>query len=58
MVVWESEDLVNWSEPWLADAVPEGAGCYWAPECIWDPEKNAFMVFDASSIPEDDYELL
>ena len=58
MVVWESEDLVSWSEPWLAEAAPEGAGCYWAPECIWDPEKNAFMVFGASSIPEDDYELL
>ena len=50
LIVWESADLVEWSEPRSCTVgVPE-AGCVWAPEAIWDAEKQAFMVFFASMV--------
>ncbi|AVS96341.1 glycoside hydrolase family 43 protein [Paracidovorax avenae] len=47
LVIWESSDLVHWSAPRLADvagAIPS-AGCAWAPEAIWDPASNAYIVY-------------
>lgn len=58
IVVWESADLIHWSDAWLADAAPEDAGCYWAPKCIWDEEKQEFMVFGASRTAVDNYTYL
>lgn len=52
IVIWESEDLVNWSEPRLRKVGADNAGCVWAPESIWDKEKNAYMVFWASRTKE------
>ena len=34
IIVWESTDLVNWSEPRLVYAGLDTAGCVWAPEAI------------------------
>ncbi len=48
LVFWESTDLVHWSEPWAVTLAPEGSGCAWAPEAIWDEEKQAFLIFFAS----------
>lgn len=50
LIVWESDDLVNWSEPRSCTVGVPGAGNVWAPEAIWDEEKQAFMVFFASMI--------
>lgn len=50
MVVWESNDLVNWSEPRLPDIagpIPD-AGNMWAPEAIWSEEDQAYFVFWAT----------
>lgn len=47
VVFWESADLVNWSEPWSVTLAPEGAGCAWAPEAVWDEEERAFLIFFA-----------
>lgn len=55
MVIWESEDLLNWSPARLAQVAPADAGCFWAPKGIWDKEKQAYMVVGASKLPEDDY---
>lgn len=52
LIVWKSQDLVNWSEPWAVDAAPEGAGCVWAPEAIYDPERQDYLVFWASCVKE------
>lgn len=50
LIVWSSDDLVNWSEPHSCTVgIPE-AGCVWAPEAIWDEEKSAYMVFFASMV--------
>jgi len=55
LVIWESSDLVNWSEPWLADvagAIPS-AGCAWAPEAIYDEENKNYVVYWATISPLD-----
>ncbi len=48
IIIWESEDLVNWSDARIREIARPDAGCTWAPESIWDKEKNAYMVFWAS----------
>ncbi|MGN0243935.1 MAG: family 43 glycosylhydrolase [Lachnospiraceae bacterium] len=50
IMIWESTDLVNWSEQREVEIGVDGAGCVWAPESIWDHEKNAYMVFWASMV--------
>lgn len=45
IVVWESDDLVNWSEPWIAEIAPENAGCTWAPEFIYDAMTGEYVVY-------------
>ncbi|MFJ5998646.1 glycoside hydrolase family 43 protein [Streptomyces sp. NPDC092370] len=55
LVVWESKDLVNWSEPWLlnvAGAIPDGRNA-WAPEAIWDPETKDYVLYWATNVPLD-----
>ncbi|MCF0127925.1 MAG: family 43 glycosylhydrolase, partial [Pseudobutyrivibrio sp.] len=45
IVVWESDDLVNWSEPQIVYAGFETAGCVWAPEAIWDEATKDYLVY-------------
>ena len=53
LVVWESTDLVTWSQPWLlnvAGAIPDGRNA-WAPEAIWNPATNDYVVYWATNVP-------
>ncbi|MEU9322500.1 glycoside hydrolase family 43 protein [Streptomyces canus] len=53
LVVWESTDLVTWSQPRLlnvAGAIPDGRNA-WAPEAIWDPENNDYVLYWATNVP-------
>ena len=52
LVFWQSMDLESWEEPWAVTLAPEGAGCAWAPEAIWDEEQQAFLIFFASYTQE------
>ena len=53
LVIWESEDLVNWSESRLADVGSKiNAGCTWAPEAIYDEKTGEYLVFWASPLTE------
>ncbi|WP_309082156.1 LamG-like jellyroll fold domain-containing protein [Zhihengliuella sp.] len=54
IVVWESTDLVDWSEPRLVEVAPENAGNTWAPEAFYDEELGAYVVFWASKLYADD----
>ncbi|WP_199041486.1 glycoside hydrolase family 43 protein [Glycomyces salinus] len=51
LVVWESTDLVNWSEPRLLDVAGSigDAGCAWAPEAIWDSASGDYVVYWATN---------
>lgn len=45
LVIWESNDLVNWSEPRLVYAGFDNAGCVWAPEAIYDEDSGDYVVY-------------
>ena len=48
IVVWESTDLVNWSEPRLVYAGFANAGCVWAPEAIYDETTGDYLIYWSS----------
>lgn len=50
--VWESEDLINWSDERLVEVGIENAGCVWAPEAVFCKEKDMWFVFWASNVKE------
>ncbi len=45
LMVWESDDLVNWSEQRMVKFANESIGCAWAPEAIWDPDTEEYLVY-------------
>ena len=50
IMVWESTDLVNWTDQRLVKVSPDTAGNTWAPEAFYDPGLGAYVVFWASKI--------
>jgi hypothetical protein len=54
-VIWESTDLVRWSEPRLVKVAPDDAGCAWAPEAVYDVDRGDYMVFWASTTKRDNF---
>ena len=55
IMIWESTDLVNWSEQRMAKVAVPDAGCTWAPESVYAYEKGQYMVFWASRVGSDNY---
>lgn len=53
IVVWESENLADWSNPQYRKINRDDAGCTWAPESFYDKEKDAYMVFWSSRTKAD-----
>ena len=55
ILVWESKNLIDWSDPKARTVGVEGAGCVWAPEAVYDEDREAILVFWASMVklPED-----
>ena len=49
LAMWESEDLVNWSEQRLLPLGDEDFGCLWAPDVFYDPEKEDYVLHWSSS---------
>ncbi|HHU83565.1 MAG TPA: glycoside hydrolase family 43 protein [Clostridiales bacterium] len=54
--IWDSEDLINWSDERLVEVAVENAGCAWAPEAVFCKEKDSWFVFWASCVKEEDDE--
>lgn len=55
LMVWESTDLVNWSDQRMVEVSAEiGAGCTWAPEATYDPITGEYVVYWASRTPSVD----
>jgi hypothetical protein len=48
--VWESDDLVNWSEERLIEIAPENAACMWAPEAFYDDTTGEYVVYWATGL--------
>lgn len=54
IVVWESPDLVTWSEPWLLRVAPQSAGNAWAPKAFWSQQDDAWLIIFASALYDAD----
>ena len=55
LMVWESTDLVNWSDQRMVEVSADiGAGCTWAPEATYDPLTGEYVVYWASRTPSVD----
>ncbi|MGN6219386.1 MAG: immunoglobulin-like domain-containing protein [Microbacterium sp.] len=48
--VWESNDLVHWTDQRHVKVSSDFAGNTWAPEAYWDEELDTFVVFWASNL--------
>lgn len=55
LVLWESEDLLHWSEQKMIKLGDEDFGCLWAPDIIYDQEKDDYVVHWSSSHSSNDY---
>ena len=55
IVVWESNDLVTWSDPRLVRVAPEDAGCVWAPKAIYDEATHTYLVFWTAKNKSDNF---
>lgn len=55
IIIWETQNLVDWSEPRRVEVAPNDAGCTWAPEAIYDAEQGDYLVFWASTTKRDDF---
>ncbi len=56
IMIWESEDLVNWSEQRMVEVGTPDAACAWAPECIYDDTKGDYFVYWSSRCGFDNHE--
>ena len=54
IMIWESDDLVNWSEQRMVEVAPERGGNTWAPEAYYDEVTGEYVVFWASSMKVED----
>ena len=54
ITLWESHDLVNWTDARLIEVAREDAGMAWAPEMIYCEETGEYVIFFSSTIIETD----
>ena len=54
ITLWESHDLVNWTEGRLIPVARSDAGMAWAPEMIYSEETGEYVIFFSSTIIEED----
>ncbi|MDY0911192.1 glycoside hydrolase family 43 protein [Microbacterium sp. CFBP9034] len=54
LVVYESDDLVEWSEPRFVKIEDDHAGNVWAPEAFYDESRGEYIVFWASNLYPDE----
>ncbi|WP_241674848.1 glycoside hydrolase [Paenibacillus luteus] len=50
IMVWESDDLLKWSDPRMVEISPAEAGNTWAPEAFYDETTGEYIVFWASKL--------
>ncbi|WP_330269175.1 family 43 glycosylhydrolase [Streptomyces griseorubiginosus] len=54
IMVWESTDLVHWTNQRLVKVSPDSAGNTWAPEAFYDAKLGEYVVFWASKLYDND----
>lgn len=53
--LWESTDLVSWSEQRLVKFGDDDFGCLWAPDIIFDRKERDYVIHWSSSHKSNDY---
>ncbi|MCA0755884.1 glycoside hydrolase family 43 protein [Paenibacillus sp. N4] len=53
--LWESDDLVNWSEQRMIELGDEDFGCLWAPDVIYDKQKEDYVIHWSSAHASNNY---
>ena len=53
IILWESHDLVNWTEGRQIPVAREDAGMAWAPEMIYCEETGDYHIFFSSTVLDD-----
>jgi hypothetical protein len=53
IMIWESTDLVHWTDRRRVKVAPDNAGNAWAPEAYWDESLGEYVVFWASKLYAD-----
>ncbi|WP_329310904.1 family 43 glycosylhydrolase [Streptomyces sp. NBC_01262] len=54
IMIWESTDLVHWTDQRLVKISPDSAGNTWAPEAYYDDSLGEYVVFWASKLYDND----
>lgn len=54
--VWESDDLVNWTEQRLAQVADEAFGCVWAPDAVYDEKRQEYVLHWSSAHEYNDFQ--
>lgn len=49
LAMWESNDLINWSEEKMIELGDKNFGCVWAPDVIYDPRNDDYVIHWSSS---------
>lgn len=49
LAMWESEDLIHWSEQKMLPLGNKDFGCLWAPDVFYDPEEGDYVLHFSSS---------
>ena len=53
IILWDSHDLVNWTDARLIEVARKDAGMAWAPEMIYCEETGEYLIFFSSTILDD-----
>jgi beta-xylosidase len=53
--LWESADLVNWSEQRMIELGDENFGCMWAPDVIYDSSNQDYVIHWSSMHASNQY---
>jgi sucrose-6-phosphate hydrolase SacC (GH32 family) len=55
LAMWESDDLVNWSEQRMIPLGDEDFGCLWAPDVIYDHRNEDYVIHWSSAHASNNY---
>ncbi|WP_160678053.1 glycoside hydrolase family 43 protein [Clostridium sp. C8-1-8] len=55
LVMWESEDLIHWSDSKLIQLADDNYGCVWAPDIIYDKQSEEYVIHWSSSHCSNNY---
>ena len=53
LFIYETEDWIHWERRWIDVAAPIEGGAAWAPEAIYDPENDNYIIYWSNRIGAD-----